>query len=323
MNILMVGNFSQPHCSEVHWAATLEDLGHQVTRVQENAIRSNTLPSMVIGNDLFMWVRTWEGFVTHKDLTQIRALGVPSINYHLDFFIGLDRGRSINTDPRWRCDFVVTPDGSPKSQEVFKHHGVNHFYIKPGVYKPDCYISPVKNHGDGNDVLFIGGGDRVGSPKGYGHKKEWPYRDQLVTWLYDTYGDRFTKLGYPQRTSRNDDLNRVLASSRVVIGDSLSLNFTHDHYWSDRVYETLGRGGFIIHPHIVGMEEEFTDGENIVFYKFSDFKELKDKIDYYISHDAEREKIRDAGNEFVKNNCTYHVRMQTMLDILRQEGAIK
>lgn len=320
LTVAMVGNFSQRHCSEVHWALTLEDLGSSVTRIQENQIKPGTLPQMVKGHDLFMWVRTWEGFVTHEDLKQIRALGIPSISYHLDLFVGLDRGRGLDTDPRWRCDYVFTPDGDPDSAKVFKEKGVNHFYIKPGVYKPECRIAepPTVNSMrlyKGHDVVFVGGGSPTGEGPQYGHK-EWPYRGRLLKFLRDTYGERYSKYGHPDPTIRNEALNELYAYSKVVVGDSTCLGFRHTRYWSDRVYETMGRGGFIIHPFIEGMQEEFTDGETIVFYQYGNFGELKGKIDYYLAHEDERIRIRNAGHEFVKENCTYSERLTEMLEVV-------
>lgn len=309
MRIVFIGNFSQRHCSEVHWAATFEDLGHSVTRVQENEIRPGTLVELVRGHDLFFWVRTWPGFVTHQDLKAIRALGIPSVNYHLDLFIGLQREEGLDTDPRWRCDFVMTPDGDPASADIFKAKGINHFFIRPGVFKPEAIFGKPRPSLI-QDVVFVGGGAE------YGHNTEWPYRRQLVTWLQETYGPRYTKYGHPQPTMRNEDLNDLYASAKIVVGDSLCLGFTKPKYWSDRVYETIGRGGFLIMPYIKGLEEEFTDGETIVFYEFGNLDQLKEKIDYYFTHYDERERIRKAGQEFVRENATYHNRLTQALDII-------
>ena len=37
---------------------------------------------------------------------------------------------------------------------------------------------------------------------------------------------------------RGEKLNQLYADSKIVIGDSLSLNFDYPGYWSDRIYET-------------------------------------------------------------------------------------
>lgn len=310
MKIFLVGNLSQNHCSEVHWAATLEDLGHAVTRQQENEIKPGTLNDLVRGHDLFIWVRTWAGFVTHQDIEEIRKLGIPSVNIHLDLFIGLPRGDSLDTDPRWRCDHIFTADGDPASQAIFESKDINHHWLKAGVFKPEAvYGNPRPKLM--TDVTFVGGGVT------YGHFNEWPYRRQLVTWLKNTYGSRYTKYGHPEPTMRNQDLNDLYASAKIVVGDSLCPGFTKPNFWSDRVYETIGRGGFIIHPYIEGLEDEFTlDGpdKNLVTYEYGNFDQLKELIDYYLTHDEERERIRKAGHEYVKEHCTYHNRLQQMID---------
>lgn len=337
MKILYIGNFTQAHCTEVHLAATLENLGHEVIRAQENEWSGSMLTG-VIGTgeiDMLLFTRTWGSLLTLDHLALLREHKIPSVSYHLDLYVGLERkylheGKSLDqilrTDPFWRTDFVFTPDGDPHSAEIFKENGVKHYFMRPGVFKPECYMAPYEADHDGTripryDALFVGGGDRPGSPHAYGHP-EWNYRNELIAWLYDTYGEQFTKFGHPQETIRNAELNQLYAYSKVVVGDSVCIDFNHEYYWSDRVCETLGRGGFLIHPWIKGMDEEFIDGEHLVYYKFGDFDDLKAKIDYYLEHDEERERIRKAGHEFVKEHATYNDRLSQMLDIIKDAEVV-
>lgn len=324
MKIAYVGNFKQRHCTEVHIASTLESLGHTVIRIQEDEIKQDALHGMIAYADwdMFLFTRTWGNLVTLRHLSQLKERKIPSVSYHLDLYVGLSRkylheGATLETvlqtDPFWRTDFVFTPDGDPGSQKIFEQNGVNHYYLPAGVFGPECYLE--EERGVGADVLFVGGGDYPGSPNGYGHP-EWPYRDKLIQWLRDTYGDSFVKKGHPQETVRNDELNRLYADSKVVVGDSVCLDFKHKYYWSDRVYETIGRGGFLIHPFIEGLDDEFKDGETIVFYEYGNLEDLKQKIDYYLQHDEEREQIRINGHEFVKRNCTYTQRLTELLKIV-------
>lgn len=304
MKILYVGNFTQAHCTEVHIATTLEDLGHLVTRIQEDPSNANYMEK-VKDHDLFLFTRTWNNLVTLEHLEQMKQLGIPSVSYHLDLYVGLQRQDGLDFDPFWKTQYVFSPDGDPASQAVFESKGINHHYMKPAVYKGDCYIV---DNPKTKDVIFVGS-------KGY--HAEWPYRPQLITWLRDNYGERFEHWGNDGLgTVRNDLLNQLYASTRVVVGDSLCLGFTHPYYWSDRAYETLGRGGFLIHPFIEGMDEEFEDGKHLVFYKFGDFDDLKSKIDFYIQNEEAREYIRSQGHEFVKNHATYHDRLKQMLEIV-------
>lgn len=313
MKISYVGNFSQQHCTEVHLAATLESLGHSVIRIQEN--NSNPFwQEEVLNSDLFLFTRTWGNLVTIEHLENFKNHGVNTVSYHLDLYIGLKRQEGLKNDPFWRTDFVFTPDGDPESQKIFESMGINHFYMKPGVFKNECKILEPNNDKTINgDIVFVGSG-------AYMHK-EWPYRKQLIQWLKKNYKTQFKKYGHPERTIRNEELNQLYSNSKVVVGDSLCLNFKKPYYWSDRVYETLGRGGFIIHPYIKGMDEEFKDGENIVFYDFNNWNQLKEKIDFYLAYPARRKAIQNNGFKFVKNNSTYHNRLSKMLEIVTLEGS--
>lgn len=325
MKILYLGNFTQSHCTETHLAATLESLDHEVIRTQENGYSPAQLGNLLRNTefDLFLFTRTWGESLTLEHLNEMKGRGIPTVSYHLDLYVGLTRkylhGEKtledvLRNDPFWRTDFVFTPDGDPESQKVFKANGVNHYYMKPGVFEPECTMN--QTDGYKYDVLFVGGGDKVGSPHAYGHP-EWNYRNELIEWLYQMYDEEFTKFGHPQPTVRNEALNQLYADSKVVIGDSVCLaGYTHTYYWSDRVYETMGRGGFLIHPYIKGLEEEFKEDEDIVFYEYGNFEQLKEKIDYYLEHNEEREEIRRNGHRVVKANCTYTHRMKQMLDIV-------
>jgi SAM-dependent methyltransferase len=326
VKIAYVGNFSGgPHTTENHLAWTLEDMGHEVIRWQENAYDPTLLDDLIEKTefDLFLFTRTWGHTVKLHHLDQLRAKGTPSASYHLDLYVGLQRESGLASDAFWRTDFVFTPDGSPEADEVFFRQNIKHHYIKPGVYKAECQPGNFRSE-LAQDVVFVGGGATYMHP-------EWPYRRELIAWLGQTYGARFGKYGHPEPTMRNQDLNDLYASAKVVVGDSLCLGFTRPYYWSDRVYETIGRGGFIIHPRIAGMEEEFIDGENIVFYEFNDWTGLKQKIDYYLEHGEARERVRKAGQEFVREHATYHDRLSQALQIIfplkdvvpAMEGGIK
>jgi len=61
------------------------------------------------------------------------------------------------------------------------------------------------------------------------------------------------------------------------------------------------------------MEREFEDKKHLVFYEYGNFKQLKELIDYYIEHDKEREEIRRAGHQLVKEKYTYKNRWEHIL----------
>jgi hypothetical protein len=322
----MVGNFRAPWCSEVHWAKCLEKLGHEVTRAQEDQLDRGWY-NQVRGHDMFLWVRTWEGHVLLSDLEAIKAMGIPTVNVHLDLFIGISRQATLDTDPRWRTDYVFTADGDPKSQEIFEQHGINHHWLKAGVFDDGCYMKEPNDDPElQGDIVFVGAG------REYGHDEWRPYRIQLIEFLEKNYPTQFKKFGHPERLVREDDLNQLYANAKIVIGDSLNVGFNHPNYWSDRIYETTGRGGFILHPQITGIQDEFVtydfktdDGwmwdkapapVELVTYEYGNWDMLKERIDRFLKDDKYRKQIQKAGFERTKRDHTYTKRMQEMLDVV-------
>ena len=314
MKLAFLGNFSVDYSSESHYKKTLEAMGHEVIALQEQVTPTGDILFAAQDSDVFIWVHThgWEqpitgGLTMSQVLLALRNGGIPSVGYHLDLYMAIDRWNQYKDSVYFtELDhfFTVEPqlaDWLNANSKVKGH------YIHAGVFGQECYI----DHGPfqrRNQVLFVGS---------RGYHPEWPYRPQLIDWLRSTYGDDFTHVGGDGDTGtvRGAPLNNILSHSKVTVGDSLSINFDYPGYWSDRVYETLGRGGFMIHPYIEGMEKDFTDHKHLVFYEFGNFRDLKDKIDYYlyVEHHAEREAIRLAGHEHVKANHTYANRWATIL----------
>jgi hypothetical protein len=316
MKIAYVGNFSQDHCTEVHIKKTLESLGHTVIPLQEDVFNVGQIYEIAKDCSLFLYTKTWglipAGNVDGNGLLEkLKNCKVPTASYHLDLYWGISREAGIANDPFWKTDFVFTPDGG--HDQEFRQAGINHYYLKPGVFDQECYLDTTVEKRD--EVLFVGS---------YNYHSEWGYRQELLNNLAEHYGGRFMKYGngggqFAHLPIRGDELNKLYASTKVVVGDSLCKGFNSEYYWSDRVYETLGRGGFLIHPYIKGLDDEFTDKKHLVFYQYGKFSQLYDLIDYYLEHDDEREKIRLAGHNFVKKNATYKHRVKEMLTIIKKE----
>jgi len=309
--IVFLGNFRVDYTTESHHVKTLQSMGHKVTKLQETEATSEEILAAAKKADLFVWVHT-HGWKTKGRLTmstvlkQLKLNGIPTMTYHLDLWFGLKRQRDLSSDPVYKeIGHFFTVDA--KMAEWFnKKTSVKGHYVPAGVYDKEAYFTPAKSLS--HEVIFVGS-------KRY--HPEWKYRTQLIDWLEKTYGKKFEHWGNDGLgTVRGKNLNKLYASTKVVVGDTLCPNFTYSDYWSDRVYETIGRGGFIIHPYISGMEKEFVDKEHLVFYQYKNFKQLKELIDYYLDHDEEREEIRLAGHELVKGNYTYKDRWQFILEEL-------
>lgn len=307
LQIAYVGNFLPRHSTENDIRWTLTEMGHTVVPIQENAASWDFIGDIGRRSNLVLFTHTY-GFEPQGDwqrgMAMIKTEGVPTAAFHLDLYRGLRREPMIGQHWFFRVDKFFGVDGDPRSEQLYRERGVNHVWIKPGVVKRDCYMADIDIRYK-HDIVFVGSAQ---------YHPEWQHRQQLLEFLKKNFGNRYAKYGNPERGLRGHELNQLYASSKVVVGDTLCLNYNHKRYWSDRPYETVGRGGMLIMPFVEGLDEDFKDKEHIVYWKFGEWSMLRDKIEYYLQDADNRERIRRAGHEHVKANCTYHNRMQFLLD---------
>lgn len=316
MKILFVGNFEVEYSSENHHDKSLETLGNEVIKLQEGKASGEQILEYGLDSDVVIFVHT-HGWVTPGVPLQtvfkiLKRNHIPTMTYHLDLWLGLERQKDLEQDPFYKTIGHFFATDKLMADWFNDNTPVKGHYIPAGVYDKEVYID---NSGDNaaNDVIFVGS-------KGYHH--EWQYRPQLINWLKSTYNDNFTHVGGDGDTGtiRGERLNRVYAASKIAVGDTLCINFDYPYYFSDRLYESTGRGGFVIFPYIKGIEDNFVLDKEIVTYTYGDFDELKNKIDYYLINAEEREAIRKAGHERTKRDHTYIKRWQQILKELQNEN---
>lgn len=305
--ITFLGNFRVDYTTETHHAKTLEDLGHDVVRLQESEVTAQTVLKSAMDSNLFVWVHThgWStpGKFTMEDvLLELKKQKIPTMTYHLDLWLGLSRQKDLRSHAVYQhIDNFFTVD-KHMADWFNENTSVKGHYLPAGVYDKECVYVPTKLR---EEVIFVGS-------KTY--HPEWPYRPKLIRFLMRVYGSRFNLYGREGLgVVRGQQLNELYASTKIVVGDTLCPDFNYSDYWSDRIYETIGRGGFIIHPYIKGLEREFEDKKHLVFYEYGNWEQLQELVNYYLKNDEEREEIRKAGHELVKNNYTYKNRWQTIL----------
>lgn len=310
MRITFLGNHSVDFSSESHHCKSLESMGHDVERLQEGKATGDQLLQFGLDSELVVIVHThgWStpGMPLDEVIRRLHERGIPTATYHLDLWLGLERQRDLERDPFYRSiGWFFTAD--KLMADWFREHtAVKGVFLPAGVYGEECYISDQPSP-HANDVVFVGS-------KRY--HPEHPWRHQLIDWLRTTYGPRFTHVGGDGDTGtlRGDGLNRMYANSKVAVGDTLCLGFDYPYYASDRLFEASGRGAAQVFPFITGLDKWFQDGKHLSFFKFGDTDDLKLNIDWLLEHDTEREQMRLAGHELVKNNYTYVHRWQQILD---------
>lgn len=308
------GNRRAAWCTETHVMLSLEAMGHQVLFLQEDTTTWDQCLDAARKAHFFMWTRTWgtdpEG--AHRVLAQMATDGIPTVSFHLDRYIGLDREAQIQQhDPFWESAYVFTADGG--NQDKFAAYGVNHHWLPPGVFGPECTIG-TPNRKFPHKVVFVGSYP-------YPHAEWHPYRQAVVEGARARYGTDFAVWPKPRQPIRGKELSDLYASCQVVIGDScLSGDPPPTHYWSDRISETLGRGGALVHPYVIGLDDWYEPGVDLLTYPQGDFDGLFAKVDWLLEHPDERKAMALHGQQTVLGRDTYAHRMQSVIDIVSAGG---
>ena len=141
------------------------------------------------------------------------------------------------------------------------------------------------------DVAFMG--------KIYGERKK------LYEYLKDNFADKFKVFN----NCFENELASLCKSAKIIIAPDFPFD---DFFWSDRIYNILANGGFLIHPRSYGLiEQGFIEGEHFVPY--SKESDLVNLVSLFLQSKKERNKIAKKGQEFVLANHTYNKRIKQIL----------
>jgi hypothetical protein len=340
--LLYIGNVgpeSPAHSTENEYVRAFETLGWDVRCVNERAMiehladdRTGWLWAAALESDLVIYTLTQGLFGNQASLVHLwkacERAGIPTAAVHLDLFYGLSSPKGARgpqrcelpaLHPMFRMAHVFTPDGWHDNE--WARDGVNHHWLPPGVSHTECVDVDLVEPGvvELPADVFRRLLDReylVGFAGSDGYHDEWPHRAELVAWLRETYGDRFLHIGgsaTPRVTGLA--LNRVLASVPVWVGDSCH-TAPDRAYWSDRVPETWGRGGFLIHPHVDALAEHYSHyhlpGSR---WAAGDWDALRSEIELYLDPPGfTRDELRSRLAAHTRAHDTYLHRAQTIID---------
>lgn len=301
MKIVLLGNHGVPFSTESHHAWTWEHMGHQVVRLQQNKATTEEVVRACEGAQLFQWTVThgWStpGQMSEQQmLDRIKAMGVRTFSYHLDYYFGLNsndrRDQRVGQHPSWKVDTFFSTDGG--HEEQYRARGVKHVWLPPGVVEYGCFEGTFQKS-LASDIGFAGS---------VGYHPEYPFRPKMVAELTKRYGSRFRVYqGY-----REKPLNDLCASVKILVGDHVFAGCPK--YWSDRLPEQTGRGGFLLYPRTEGMTIPTAT------YNPQDLDDLFQKIDHYLVDEADREMTRKKAFEHVRAHDTYTHRLAEVLRVL-------
>ena len=162
------------------------------------------------------------------------------------------------------------------------------FGFKSSVHFVDCPVTSSERSRFGADVAFVGEGDADRVPFVTSLTKAIP---NLNLALYGGLWDRHPLLRrYFRGSVRGREFRMALGGAKIVLNVVRRGN-RDDHVM--RTFEAPACGAFVLHERTDSHLEIFKEGREAAFFESAE--ELNDKVAYYLSHDSERERIREAG----------------------------
>lgn len=291
MKIVFIGKFEKIH-DEEYIARSFEYLGHTVIRVSQDEPEMYIHKTIVQHQpDVLLFTKWNWGLFGDDAIKRGKEWGMKTVCWLFDLYWNYPREWQIKKKKFFKADYVFTTDGGNEAK--WKEAGVNHFCVRQGIFRQECQLRPGEPE---FDVIFVGSDN--------------PYyqdRTKMVRRISEFYSFRWFGRKNTDEL-RGMPLNKRFGKSKIVLGDSVY----SPYYWSNRVVETLGRGGFLIHRDVPGIKDEYPD---LVTYNGT-FEDLKSKIDYYLEHEEERLEIVKKNWEFVKDNYTMDKKCKELLNYI-------
>lgn len=267
-------------------AFALEQLGHTVVRIGETAQGGDP------GCDFAL-------FHHIRDVEAVKKWRLPKAFWCFDLIDADDRavaGRS-RTRIEWAdrmtaaCDIGFMTDGDWVAKRPGKLHWLPQAADEReiGVGTASREVVPILMTGTSND----------------GTK-----RRSFVEEMKATYGSMFTQV---ERGVHGKALKNLIASAQIVVAPDGPIT---DRYWSNRVYLTLGCGGFLLHPYCAKLYEHYDDRRHLVYYRSR--AELRELIREFLSSGANRARTSHNGMVHTREVHTYRHRCAQLVETVRR-----
>lgn len=211
-------------------------------------------------------------------------------------------------------DLVVT--SFPHFVERFRALGVSSEYLRLG-FDPRV-LARLQAEGTSRErhqAVFVGALNRTQHSSGNAVLERAAQRAPVDFWGYRANG---WPPSSPMRTRYRGeawgvDMFRVLYESKIALNRHIGV--AEQYANNMRLYEATGVGTMLLTDEKANLGELFVPGREVVTYR--DEAELVERIDHYLSHDAERQAIAAAGQARTLTEHTYVRRIEELLAILR------
>jgi len=299
MNITYLGNFNKPltDATERHIKHAFEKLGHKVTMVDETEF-ANLKEDSVDRPDVKILNTKADMFLFHKGeigadmlIKLLNYVTCDKVCWYFDKIFP-DREEYIDMVSAYANYVVVTDD------TYIRRHKYNNLYcVRQGIGNEDLKPGKYREEYD-YDVVFTG--------------NIYEGREDFERMLNSKYGKKFKVIS----DAFGQDLVDLCHTAKIVVAPTYPGD---EFYWSSRIYQVIGSGGFLVHPDFYGMD--FEEGKHFAGYKGD--AEMIRTIDYYLEHPEDRKKIQAEGYKFCNAEYSYTKRVEELLKICQEKKQLK
>lgn len=320
MKVMMVGRGNKRNRTERYVRNAFESLGHEV-RVHDDVKLSQWIGKVLCGQTLRLRLRWWKPDLIYLakasglDAWLVRSfrLQYPTVMWYFDITEEVDQ--QILKRAQQSDLFITVSSGLSRK---YKDAGVPKVWSLPQAFPPEILNLSTSRRIPDAEVAFIGNNHGTESRNTF-------LRSVAEVYQLTLFGRGWSEFSgvcaVPDISVYNRDYVEVCRSSKIILAYPTRESYSGiRHYFSNRIWMTLGSGGFLMHKYHQGMEDYFHDGEHLVFFR--DRRDALEKIDYYLQNPRERSRIADTGREYVLGQHTYRHRVLSLLTHLQHQGIL-
>lgn len=198
---------------------------------------------------------------------------------------------NTNLDDDWQ-NYDVLAVASKSYTEKLNQNGIKAIYTPQFTNTSKFY--PEKDESMATDILFVGSNWHDRTSLRYALEAGF----DVAVYGYNWQGfvpDRMYKGQY----IANTDLNRYYASAKIVLNDHRP-DMKEFGFVNNRIYDATAAGAMVISDYMPEIEAEY--GDTIPMYKSKE--ELKELLDYYLSHEEERQRLAEQARAITLHKFT-------------------
>ena len=212
-------------------------------------------------------------------------------------------------------DFVFC--GGSEAQELFNANGINNSIWLPFACDPSYHhavdLTEEERAAYMKDIAFVGSF----------YPCRWRILKQITDFDMGIWGPGWQMAGTTSccNTVINNGMLgysewiRIFSAAKVVIVIHYQDGNTPCYQASPKIYEALACKSFVLVDRQQDVFRLFEDGTHLV--GFDGIEDLREKINFYLRHPGEREKIARQGYREVMEKHTYKHRIKKMLSALK------